>query len=107
MLLRASDRSQQTYVLQQPREALAQDEHAPLPAQDPRLSAAANLVFKRLGSLNAQMSRMENWLQHYGRAELTPRDQTLLSPHFDKLSQQATRLAALCRDVLSEMEWST
>jgi ParB-like chromosome segregation protein Spo0J len=106
VLLRASDRSQQAYVLQQPREALAQDEHAPLPAQDPRLSAAANLVFKRLGSLNAQMSRMENWLQHHGRAELTPRDQTLLAPHFDKLSHQATRLAALCRDVLSEMERS-
>jgi ParB-like chromosome segregation protein Spo0J len=106
VLLRSSDRSQQAYVLQQPREALAQDEHAPLPAQDPRLSAAANVVFKRLGSLNAQMSRMENWLQHYGRAELTPRDQTLLGPHFDKLSHQATRLAALCQDVLSEMEWS-
>jgi ParB-like chromosome segregation protein Spo0J len=105
VLLRSSDRSQQAYVLQQPREALAQDEHAPLPAQDPRLSAAANVVFKRLGSLNAQMSRMENWLQHHGRAELTPRDQTLLSAHFDKLSQQATRLAALCQDVLTEMEW--
>jgi ParB-like chromosome segregation protein Spo0J len=106
VLLRASDRSQQAYVLQQPREALAQDEHAPLPAQDPRLSAAANMVFKRLGILNAQMSRMDNWLQHHGRAELTPRDQTLLSPHFDRLSRQATRLAALCQDVLSEMERS-
>ncbi|MCP4902448.1 MAG: ParB N-terminal domain-containing protein [bacterium] len=104
LLLRSSERNQQTYVLQQPREALAQDEHLPLPAQDPRLSAAANLVFKRLGSLNAQMSRMDNWLQHYGRAELTPRDQTLLCPHFDRLSRQATRLAALCQDVLSEME---
>jgi ParB-like chromosome segregation protein Spo0J len=106
VLLRASDRSQQAYVLQQPREALAQDEHAPLPAQDPRLSAAANMVFKRLGILNAQMSRMDNWLQHYGRAELTPRDQTLLGPHFDRLARQATRLAALCQDVLSEMERS-
>ena len=105
VLLRSSDRSQQAYVLQQPREALAQDEHAPLPAQDPRLSAAANVVFKRLGSLNAQMSRMENWLQHHGRAELSPRDQTLLGPHFDKVSQQATRVAALCQEVLTEMEW--
>jgi ParB-like chromosome segregation protein Spo0J len=104
LLLHSSERNQQTYVLQQPREALAQDEHSPLPAQDPRLSAAANLVFKRLGSLNVQMTRMENWLQHYGRAELTPRDQTLLSPHIDRLSRQATRLAALCQDVLSEME---
>jgi ParB-like chromosome segregation protein Spo0J len=106
LLARSSDRNQQAYVLQQPREALAQDEHAPLPAQDPRLSAAANLVFKRMGSLNVQMSRMESWLQHYGRAELTPRDQTLLAPHFDRLSRKATRLAALCQDVLSEMEQS-
>jgi ParB-like chromosome segregation protein Spo0J len=106
LLLRSSHLSQQAYVLQQPREALAQDDHAPVPAQDPRLSAAANLVFKRLGSLGVQMSRMENWLQHYGRAELTPRDQTLLGPHFGRLSHQATRLAALCQDVLSEMERS-
>ncbi len=104
LLLRAAGLSEQEYVLQKPREALSQARHIVLPAQDPRLSVLANQVFKRLGALLAMLSRMEDWLTHQGRAGLTPQDRAILTPHFQKLSQQAGAVAAGCQDVLSEMD---
>ena len=45
-----------------------------LPSWDPRLSAAANRASKQLGALLDGLSRMENWLRHRGRADLTACD---------------------------------
>ena len=39
-----------------------------------------------------------------GRTGLTPGDRTILSPRFRKLAQDAGAVAALSRDLLSELE---
>ncbi len=103
LLLRSANATEQQYVLHQPREALCQSDGVELPHRDPRLSAAGNLVFKRLGALLAMLSRMEQWLQHQGRSGLTEQDQAFLFPHFGKLSERAQLVAGLAQDLASEM----
>jgi ParB-like chromosome segregation protein Spo0J len=92
----------QQYLLQHPRQALAQGRDAPLPARDPRLSSAGNRVRQQLGSLLAALERMEVWLAHHGRAGLTPEDRSVLLPRFDKLSRAAASVAELSQDMIRE-----
>jgi hypothetical protein len=41
---------------------------------------------------------------HHGRAGLTPEDRALLAPRFEKLSRDATSVASLSWDLVSEMK---
>ena len=95
---------QQQYILQHPREALAQDKGVDLPSHDPRLSPAGNRIFQQLGTLLRQLARMEVWLAHQGRTAITAEDRRLLQSRFERLSRDAASVAALSADMAMECE---
>jgi hypothetical protein len=97
-------RLQQQYILQHPREALAQEKGVDLPSHDPRLSPAGNRIFEQLGTLLRQLARMEVWLAHQGRTGITPEDRRILQPRFERLSRDAASAAALSADMAMECE---
>jgi ParB-like chromosome segregation protein Spo0J len=97
-------RLQQQYILQHPREALAQEKGVDLPPRDPRLSTAGNRIFEQLGTLLRQLARMEVWLAHQGRTGITPEDRRILQPRFERLSRDATSVAALSADMAVECD---
>ena len=101
--LACTDQTQQQYVLAQPREVLTQAKGITSCARDPRLSEAGNRVWKRIGLLLDVLGRMEVWLAHYGRTGLTAEDRAILAPRFEKLSRDATSVAALSRDLIGEL----
>jgi len=102
--LGCAELGQQQYILAHPREALAQAKGITVAGRDPRLSEAGNHVWKRVGLLLDVLGRMEVWLAHHGRAGLTPEDRALLVSRFEKLSRDAASVAALSRDLVSEMK---
>lgn len=104
LLLASASREKEEYVLQKPREALRQAEGVVVAAWDPRLSAAGNRIAKQLGSLLDQLSRMETWLCHRGRAELLLRDRGPLAPGFSRLSRETRSVAELVDDFLLELK---
>lgn len=101
--LGCTDRMQQQYILAHPREALTQAKGSTSVGRDPRLSEAGNHVWKRVGLLLDVLGRMEVWLAHHGRTELTAEDRTILAPRFEKLSRDAASVAALSLDLVREM----
>ncbi len=103
LLLASATREQQAYILDDPRRALRQAEGYSLPSWDPRLSAAANRASKQLGSLLDGLSRMENWLRHRGRADLTACDASVLRPALAKLGSPCRLVAELAEDVAAAL----
>jgi ParB-like chromosome segregation protein Spo0J len=103
LLLRAQNLEQQRYVLEFPREALRQAMGPPLPARDPRLSPVASQLWRRLSALLEMLARMEGFLSSQGRAGLTARDRQILGPRFERLSRDAISVAALSRDLVTEL----
>jgi ParB-like chromosome segregation protein Spo0J len=102
LLQSAPSRELQQYILESPREALAQSERPCLPSRDPRLSMAGSQVWRRLGMLLEMLARMEGWLTHRGLSGLTLKDRQVLAPRFERLSRDATSVAALAQDLVSE-----
>jgi ParB-like chromosome segregation protein Spo0J len=102
--LGCAEPGQQQYILAHPREALSQAKGLNRASRDPRLSEAGNQVWKRVGLLLDVLGRMEVWLAHHGRAGLTPEDRAILAPRFEKLSRDAASVAALSRDLVTEMK---
>jgi len=94
----------QQYILQHPREALAQAKGVELPSRDPRLSPPGNRIFEQLGALLRMLARMEVWLAHQGRTGITPEDRRILQPRFEKLTRDAASVAALSGDMVMECE---
>lgn len=72
--------------------------------RDPRLSETGNRVGKRLGILLDLLGRMEVWLAHRGRTGLAPEDRAILSSRFQRLVREASSVASLSRDLVSELE---
>jgi ParB-like chromosome segregation protein Spo0J len=101
--LSCADSLQQQYILAHPREALTQAKGVLPSGRDPRLSEAGNHVWKRVGLLLDVLGRMEVWLAHHGRAGLTKEDRAVLAPRFERLSRDADSVAALSRDLVTEM----
>lgn len=99
----ASGRAQQEYLLDRPREALQQARHEGGWAHDPRLSRAGNRLARRLSQLLEALGRMENWLRHTGRAELSAAERRLLEPTFARLAPAAQGVAVLTEDLLAEL----
>ena len=93
LLLASATRQKEEYILADPRRALQQAQGYAVPSWDPRLSAVGNRASKQLGALLDGLSRMENWLRHRGRADLTACDRSVLRPAFEKLGTQC-RLTA-------------
>jgi hypothetical protein len=104
LLLAASTREQREYVLEKPRQAISQARGGPIRSWDPRLSSAGNRVARKLGSLLDSLSRMENWLRHTGRGELSLCDCTILSAGFEKLSRDGRVVGELAGDLVEEMK---
>jgi len=104
LIVACASRPQVEFILQEPRRALRQAEMESLPAWDPRLSAAGNRVLRQLGSLVSGLGRMEHWLRHRGRADLSPSDRGLLLPSFQRLGRDARIVAELTEDLLTEID---
>jgi ParB-like chromosome segregation protein Spo0J len=104
LLLSSASREKREYVLTKPREALRQAQGVAIPAWDPRLSSAGNRISKQLAYLLDQLGRMENWLCHRGRAELSACDRSPLTPGFSRLSRDARSVAELAGDFLVELK---
>lgn len=103
LLLASATREKEAYILADPRRALRQSQGFALPSWDPRLSAAGNRTSKQLGALLDGLSRMENWLRHRGRADLTACDTSVLRPAFEKLGTQCRLVAELAEDLLGAL----
>lgn len=103
LLLASATREKEAYILADPRRALRQSQGFTLPSWDPRLSAAANRISKQLGALLDGLSRMENYLRHRGRADLTACDTRVLRPAFEKLGGQCRLVAELAEDLLGAL----
>lgn len=103
LLLASATREKEQYILADPRRALRQAQGYTLPSWDPRLSAAGNRTSKQLGALLDGLSRMENWLRHRGRADLTACDTSVLRPAFEKLGGQCQLVAELSADLLGAL----
>lgn len=95
---------QQQYILQHPREALAQDKGVDLPSHDPRLSSPGNRALEELGTLLRHLARMEVWLAHQGRTAITAEDRRILQPRFERLSRDAASVATLSADIAMECD---
>ena len=102
----ATTRQQVEYVLEKPRQALAQSQAGPFNASDPRLSPMGNRVSRQLAALLDQLARMETWLSQRGRAELHAGDRLLLAERFVRLGVEAGRVADLARDLGQELSGS-
>jgi hypothetical protein len=101
--LASATREKEEYILADPRRALRQAQGYSLPSWDPRLSTAANRASKQLGALLDGLSRMENWLRHRGRADLTACDTSVLRPAFEKLGAQCRLVAELAEDLVAAL----
>jgi ParB-like chromosome segregation protein Spo0J len=105
LLLECPGRSQQEFVLRNPREALSQKKgFITVSARDPRLSQTGNEVCKRLGVLIEILAKMEVWLTTRGRSTLTPGDHPILRPRFERLARDAASVATLSQDIVSELQ---
>jgi ParB-like chromosome segregation protein Spo0J len=105
LLLQCPGRRQEEFILQNPREALAQKKgFIAVSARDPRLSQTGNEVFKRVGVLIELLAKMEVWLSTRGRATLTPGDSTILRPRFERLARDAASVATFSQDLVSELQ---
>jgi ParB-like chromosome segregation protein Spo0J len=102
LFVATTGRSHQEYLLANPRQALAQARQEGGFAHDPRLSGAGNRVARRLHTLLEGLVRMESWLVHRGRTELSVADQRVLRPAFGRLAQDSDSVAGLTRDLLGE-----
>ena len=104
LLLASSTREQRDYVLEKPRQAISQARGGPIRSWDPRLSTAGNRVARKLSWLLDNLSRMENWLRHTGRGELSLCDRAILSPGFERLSRDGRVVGELAGDLVEEMK---
>jgi hypothetical protein len=105
LLLECTGQQQQQFILQNPREALAQKKgFVAVSSNDPRLSQTGNELFKRLGLLIELLAKMEVWLSTRGRPALALGDHAILMPRFDRLARDASSVAALSKDMISELQ---
>jgi ParB/RepB/Spo0J family partition protein len=103
LLLAAPAQTQQEYILAHPRQALKQARQETGWAWDPRLSLAGNRIARRLNDVLEGLGRLENWLQSQGRAGLTSCDRLVLTPGFSRLARDASSVAALAQDLITEL----
>ena len=103
LLLASGTAEKRRFVLDQPRQALREQDGAVPRSWDPRLSVAGNRVSGQLVRLLDSLGRMENWLRYSGRGVLELRDREPLRPGFTKLLQDARQVTELTEDFLQEL----
>lgn len=104
LLAGCASRSQVEFILGDPQRALRQAKLVPGPVHDPRLSSAGNRVLRQLNFLFDALGRMESWLRHRGRCDLSVGDRRGLAPHFTRLARDARVVAELVDDLMTESE---
>jgi hypothetical protein len=92
-LLHGASPEQAAFVLERPREALAQARGLPTALRDPRLSRAGNWLARQLTQATEALVRMEHWLRTPGERELTERDRQIVQPLLERLGDQADTVA--------------
>lgn len=92
-LLEGASAAQAAFVLEKPREALAQTRGLPTALRDPRLSRAGNWLARQLTQALEALVRMENWLRTPGERELSERDREIVQPLLVRLGDQADVVA--------------
>jgi len=88
-LLQGASPEQAAFVLQQPRQALAQARGVPAALRDPRLSRAGNWLARQLTQALEALVRLEHWLRTPGQRELSERDRQIVQPLLERLGNQA------------------
>lgn len=104
LLLASSTQQQTQFVLEKPRQAIAQSLDHHIHQWDPRLSAAGNRVAKRLSFLLDSLSKMNTWMRWEGRGQLQACDRGVLLCGFKKLQQEATLLIEAGDDFIKELQ---
>jgi ParB-like chromosome segregation protein Spo0J len=104
LLIASSTQQQVQFVLEQPRQAIAQSQDHHIHHWDPRLSAAGNKIAKRLGFLLDSLSKMNTWLRFEGRGQLQACDRVPLLSGFTKLQQEAPLLIEANDDFIKELQ---
>lgn len=104
LLLASSTREQKEFVLEKPRQAIAQARGGPVRSWDPRMSTAGNRVSRKLAWLLDNLAGMENWLRHRGRGELSLCDCTILAPGFERLARDSCVVGELAHDLAEAMK---
>jgi ParB-like chromosome segregation protein Spo0J len=92
-LLQGASPEQAAFVLDKPREALAQARGMPTALRDPRLRRAGNWLARHLTGALEALVRMENWLRTPGERELTERDRQIVQPLLARLGDHADAVA--------------
>lgn len=92
-LLEGASPEQAAFVLEKPRDALAQSRGLPTALRDPRLSRAGNWLARHLTQALEGLLRMENWLRTPGERELSERDRAVLQPLLERLGDEADVVA--------------
>ena len=103
LLLASATAEQKSFVLTKPREALKRAGEAEHMGWDPRLSTRGNRVSKQLTILLDRLTWIRNFLECHGWNSLTASDCLVLGPVFQRLSHDATSVAALAADLAQEM----
>ena len=101
-LLLAAPSHDAATILASPREVLRQARLSMAPRWDNRLTASGNRVQRQLGHALDQLWRMEGWLVHGSRLELSASDRIGLRPSFELLAQGARNVADLTDSLLTE-----
>jgi hypothetical protein len=94
-LLQGASEEQATFVLQKPREALAQVQGMPTALRDPRLSRAGNWLARHLTGALEALVRVENWLRTPNEGELRAQDREIVRPLLSRVGDQASMVAEL------------
>jgi ParB-like chromosome segregation protein Spo0J len=94
-LLHGASPAQAAFVLERPREALAQAHGLPTALRDPRLSRAGNWLAKHLTTALEALGRLEHWLRTPGEQELLVRDRAIVQPLLARLADEASIVAEL------------
>lgn len=103
LLIGCTTNEQREFVLLKPREAVREATGGLTRGYDPRLSVAGNRLARRLATLLEGLARMENWLRHSGRAELSQRDGELLRGGLERLGRDGQTVAQLSAQLAKEL----
>ena len=103
LLIGCTTREQREYVLLKPREAVRDATGASVAATTHGSSVAGNRLARRLAALLDGLGRMENWLRHSGRAELSQRDGELLRGGLERLGRDGHTVAELSTELAKEL----
>jgi len=94
-LLQGAGVDQATFVLAQPRVALAQAQGVPTALRDPRLSRAGNWLVKYLTQALEALTRVEHWLRTPNERELRATDREIVQPLLARVGDEARGVAEL------------